>query len=225
MDARESRPADTESTSKQLDQYHPLDPVAAFHVHPTLDELRRSCPAFRTTNENYPPVTFFTRYEDVAAILRDYKSFRNMGTDVRAEDYERVPQEERIHIQLNPPEHTEVRRLLLAAVAPPVVKRVEPRIAQLGDEVVGRFKSKGRADLVSDWAATFPGLATAYVLGFPEEDGAQLHAWVTAQFADEVLQEHEATEGRTVSNEMGEWFDSYLRTQLELRRTGTITAD
>ena len=212
-------------TSQPLDQYHPLDPVAAFHVRPKLDELRASCPAFQTTNASFPPVTFFTRYEDVAAILRDYKTFRNMGTDVRAEDYEQIPPEQRIHIQLNPPEHTEVRRLLLAAVAPPVVKRVVPRIEQLGDEVVGRFKDKGRADLVAEWASTFPALATSFVLGFPETDGEKLHAWVQSQFADEVLQQHEAEYGKSAANEMGEWFDGYLREQLALRRDGTITDD
>src|SRR5262245_11344043 len=95
------------------DPYHPLDPVTAFDVQPKLHELRHSCPAFQTTNEHFPPVTFFTRYDDVTAIMRNYKTFRNMGTDVRAEDYEKIPPDQRIHIQLNPPEHTDVRRMLL----------------------------------------------------------------------------------------------------------------
>src|SRR5262249_29646641 len=154
-------------------------------------ELRHSCPAFRTTNEHYPPVTFFTRYTDVTAIMRNYKTFRNMGTDVRADDYEKIPPEQRIHIQLNPPEHTDVRRMLLTAIAPPIIRRVAARIEALGDRVVEQFKADGRADLVSDWAAVFPGLATSYVLGFPEEDGPRLQEWVQAQFADEVLQARE----------------------------------
>ncbi|MET0197831.1 MAG: cytochrome P450, partial [Rhodococcus fascians] len=139
--------------------------------------------------------------------------------------YEQIPPEQRTHIQLNPPEHTDVRRMLLAAVAPPVVKRVVPQIEQLGDEVLETFKHEGRAEMFKDWASPFPALATSYVLGFPKEDGPQLQEWVQASFADEVLKARETGSKGYGQERLGTWFDGYLREQLQLRRDGTITAD
>jgi len=178
-----------------LGQYHPLDPLGAFDLFSKLAHFRAARPAFRTANAKYRPGAFFTHYADVAKILLDLRNFKNIGTDVRLDDYERIPPDRRIHIQLNPPEHNDVRRLALSAVSPPTIKRVLPLVEKLGDEIVSRFKARGRAEMVAEWAGVFPGLATALAMGVSQEDGPQLPAWVLAQFADEVLKANARTGG------------------------------
>ncbi|MET0376704.1 MAG: cytochrome P450 [Rhizorhabdus sp.] len=213
------------TTPEGLESYHPLDPVGAFDLYPKLARFRRECPVFRTLRPDYPPVTFFTRYADIVTILRDPDAFQSMGTNVTLEDYEQIPVEERYHIELNGAEHAEVRRLLLSAVSPVAIKRVIPLIEALGKQIVDGFLASGQADMVADWAALMPGMATAFVMGFPMEDGPKIHQWVHAQLDDDALKQAEADKKQLRGNEMAPHFGDYLVEQIAMRRDGRITAE
>src|SRR5262249_49748090 len=141
-------------------------------------ELRATCPVSKPVYRQYPPVTLVTRYDDVAAILRDSETFANIGPAMRVEDAEAVPFEKRIHIELNGAAHTAVRRLLLAAIGPRPIRRAMPRLVSFGHEIVESFIDRGSADLAADWAARYPAAAIASVLGLPDEDADQIHRWI-----------------------------------------------
>ncbi|MET0859959.1 MAG: hypothetical protein ABW091_02910, partial [Microbacterium sp.] len=121
------------------EMYHPADPVAAVDPFPKLAELRETCPVSKPVYREYPPITLFTRYADAETVLRDYRTFASIGQALSKAQADAVPPEERTHIQLNPPVHTDVRRVLLAAVAPPVIRRALPRLESFGREIVDVF--------------------------------------------------------------------------------------
>lgn len=213
---------------KPFETYHPADPVTAIDPFPVLAELREHCPVMRPQYRGYPPITLFTRYADAEQILRNYRTFASIGVAMSKADADAIPPEKREHIQLNPPEHADVRRLLLAAVAPPVIRRAMPRLEAFGREIVDAFAPRGRADLVSEWAARYPAAAIASVLGLPDGDADMIHRWIDTTL-DAAVREAESNEGglgggATMAS-MDEWAGPYLTEQLRLRRDGDLVVD
>ena len=207
--------------------YHPADPVAAIDPFPALAELRATCPVSKPVYRQYPPVTLVTRYDDVAAILRDSETFANIGPAMRVEDAEAVPFEKRIHIELNGAAHTAVRRLLLAAIGPRPIRRAMPRLVSFGHEIVESFIDRGSADLVADWAARYPAAAIASVLGLPDEDADQIHRWIDSDLdaaAREADKESVAFGSSGTPTDMSEW-NAYLLEHVERRRIAEGDSD
>src|SRR5262249_42723113 len=97
---------------EDVNTYHPWDPGENLDPFPVLAELRKTCPVYKPRRGELPPVTLFTRYDDTEAILRDYRTFANIGAAMSTKEAEAVPIEKRMPVELNPPEHTDVRRLL-----------------------------------------------------------------------------------------------------------------
>ncbi len=211
--------------SDDVRNFHPVDPAAAVEPFAALAALRRECPVTRPTFGQYPPTTLFTQYADASAILRDYKTFASMGVAWSVEQAQAVAPEARVHIELNPPEHTDVRRLLLAAVAPPVIKRALPQLEAFATRIVAEFADRGRADLIVDWAARIPAISIAFVLGIPEADADMIHRWVDKRI-DEGVRAAEKTGAapRSASN-LDDWARTYLGEQLRLRRDAAEPVD
>ncbi len=206
--------------------FHPVDPDQARDPFDALMSLRQTCPISQPRFRDYPPTILFTRYDDIAEILRGWHSFGSIGIALNAREAEEVPLDKRIHIELNPPQHTDVRRLLLSAVAPPIITRVSPRLEALGHEVVSRFSGRGHADLVAEWAAQYPAIAIASVLGLPEHDAEMIHQWVDSRFTESALSESEASgSAPRTGTELDDWFMGYLHDQLEARRRGAADLD
>ncbi|MEV0355184.1 cytochrome P450 [Nocardia sp. NPDC050697] len=74
------------------------------------------------------------------------------------------------------------------AMVEPALEAVDPfglrRTCELlADRLIDGFCGRGEADLVAEYAEPLPVLALAWILGFPDEDGAQL-AWTMKTLAD-----------------------------------------
>jgi hypothetical protein len=62
--------------------FHPLNPADTADPFGKLAELRTSCPVSRPQMDAQPELTFFTRYDDVASVYRNYRAWGNMGVSV-----------------------------------------------------------------------------------------------------------------------------------------------
>jgi cytochrome P450 len=80
-------------------------------------------------------------------------------------------------LNLDPPDHTRLRKLVSKAFTPKVIERLRPRIQQLVDEVLDRVEPDGKLELVGDLAFPLPFAIISEMLGMPEADGAQLREW------------------------------------------------
>lgn len=74
------------------------------------------------------------------------------------------------------------------AMVEPALEAVDPFALRrtceaLSDRLIDQFCGRGEADLVAEYAEPLPVLALAWLLGFPDEDGAQL-AWTMKTLAD-----------------------------------------
>ena len=164
-----------------------LDP-ATYEQGPPLDALRRLREQQPVVWVDEPVVGadagpgfwLVLRHADVERVLRDPAVFSSWlgATQVRdAADLEWV---RRMMLNMDPPEHTRLRRLLSRSFTPRAVRAltasVEATAAGLVDRMVAGA-TEGRCDFAKDVAADLPLITLAEVLGVPVEDRWLLFDW------------------------------------------------
>jgi cytochrome P450 len=70
-----------------------------------------------------------------------------------------------------------LRRLANQAFTPQRVKDLEPRIAQVSQELVERIRVRGEADFIADFALPLPVIVIAELLGVPAADHDRFGVW------------------------------------------------
>jgi cytochrome P450 len=120
------------------------------------------------------------RHADVRTVLRTPNVFSSQrgATQIRdpgtAEDLRFV---RRMMLNLDPPEHSRLRRLLARAFTPRAVARLEERIRRWAYALVAAVAERGECDFAKDVAADLPLLTLAEVFGVPEQDRWLLFDW------------------------------------------------
>jgi cytochrome P450 len=117
----------------------------------------------------------------VTRVLKDPMTFSSSvgGTQIRdpatEEDLRYV---QRMMLNMDPPEHSRLRRMLGRSFTPRAIAALEGRIAEHARLIVDRMLSDpSECDFAKDVAADLPLLALADVLGVPTEDRWLLFDW------------------------------------------------
>ena len=117
----------------------------------------------------------------VSRVLKDPATFSSSlgGTQIRdpatGEDLRYV---QRMMLNMDPPEHSRLRRMLNRSFTPRAIAALEGRIAEHAELIVDRMLGgPADCDFAKDVAADLPLLALADVLGVPPEDRWLLFDW------------------------------------------------
>ena len=205
--------------------FNPFDPAFRADPYPIYDRLRTEDPV-HTSAFGF---TVLTRYEDVARALRGAEFARDIEAHVpvptdparqrRRERFQRRVVEGRAAktiLNLDPPDHTRLRRLVTLAFTPSAIERLRPRVQQLVDDVLDRAAERGSMELVDELAFPVPFQVISDMLDLPTDHIDEVRDWsqcLTASLeptADEaVLDASEAA-----AEQMGD----FLRDVIEHRR-------
>jgi cytochrome P450 len=121
------------------------------------------------------------RHADVEQVLRDPATFSSVlgGTQIRDPGGDTdLAFVRRMILNMDPPEHSRLRRLVSASFTPRAVAAITDRIAAHARGLVMRMLDGPReCDFAKDIAADLPLLALAEVLGVPAEDRMLLFDW------------------------------------------------
>ena len=151
--------------------FNPFDAEQAHNAWPLLAELRREAAVVEIADG----MAYVTRHAECRRLLRDTDGFSS------AQGFKApgviVPIEDRTLGELDPPNHTLVRRVMVTALTPKSVQAAEPYIASTAHSLLAALPETGRADLVPSFTAPLPNATTTHILGFPEGDASQLMAW------------------------------------------------
>jgi cytochrome P450 len=153
------------------------------------------------------------RFDDVQAVTTNPPVFSSDFTRI-------MPQVEEgakgSLISVDPPLHRKLRRLVSTAFTPKVVASLEPRIAQVTNDLLDELDDT-RFDLVEKLAYPLPVIVIAELLGLPASDRAQLKAW-----SDDLLsiQTGDFTDPDVLKEAMkkGEGLNAYLLEHITRRR-------
>jgi hypothetical protein len=172
--------------------FDPFDPGQAQRAWPLLKELRREGPVAPIADGMH----YVTRHAECREALRDTDAFSN-ATGMKAQGVE-VPFEDRILGELDPPQHSVVRRVMVTALTPKVVHAAEPFIRGTAEGLLDGVTVPGRADLVAAYSVPLPNRVTVHLLGFPAEDADTIATWAGELMVSEFP--------RTNRTERGEGF-------------------
>ncbi|EED35098.1 cytochrome p450 107b1 [Luminiphilus syltensis NOR5-1B] len=126
-------------------------------------------------------------YDDLAALARNTQTFSSsisedghgprhmgVGSDPVQDDVEEILSHAHPIVNAlftaDPPAHTRHRKLISKALSPRSVRRLEPEIRQITDDLIDKFIDKGKLDLLPDFAVPLPVTVIADILGVDRAD-------------------------------------------------------
>jgi cytochrome P450 len=145
-----------------------------------------------SSDEALPPITLpsgdtmraATRYADVRLVMSDPRFTRELH---RAADGPRMVRGNDISddrdslLNMDPPRHTRLRRIVAGAFSPRRIAGWRPRITEVTERLLGEMVTGGApADLVTDFAFPLPIRIICELLGVPHEDRDRFRAWTSA---------------------------------------------
>lgn len=203
--------------------FDPWDPAFLADPYPAYAELRARGRVhwFEPTNQWLVP-----HHADVSALLRDRRLGRTYQHRFTHEEFGRTappPEHEPFHtlndhgmLDLEPPDHTRIRRLVSKAFTPRTVERLKPYVRGLADELASALVAAGGGDLLKDVAEPLPVAVIAEMLGIPESDRAPLRPWSADICGMYELSPSEDTAAKAVRASAE--FSDYLRDLIAARR-------
>ena len=157
-----------------VNDFDHTDPRWTEDPFPIWEELRAHGPVVHTERflGCYLPVT----YEAVREIAHDTEHFssrRVVVRDIEPEQTAKAPP-----ITSDPPEHKPAKQVLLPPFTPDAMKKLEPRVRAICNELIDEFIADGQCDAAARYTKHIPVRAIAHMLGIPEEDGDLFIRWI-----------------------------------------------
>ena len=160
--------------------FNPFDPAFRANPYPYYDALRVHDPVHTTEFG----MVVLTRYEDVTTTLksadfsRDIEKYSTQASS-EARQARRDRQEERTKsiLNLDPPDHTRLRRIVSKSFTPSAMERLRPRIQQLVDNVLDSAQKVGSLELIDDLAFPVPFQVISELLDMPTDRADELREW------------------------------------------------
>ncbi|MGP3922273.1 cytochrome P450 family protein [Streptomyces sp. 8N616] len=166
--------------------------------YPAYAWLREHSPVHWTTLPSGVNAWLVTRYGDARQALADPRLSKNPARHRERSDNDEmtcrsaksahakgkvgIPGERSAELMthllnIDPPDHTRLRRLVSKAFTPRRVAEFAPRVQQLTDRLIDAFAERGEADLIHEFAFPLPIYAICDMLGVPAEDQDDFRDW------------------------------------------------
>lgn len=153
--------------------------------YPAYAWLREHSPVHRTTLPSGVEAWLVTRYADARQALADTRLSKNPAhhaESAHAKGKTGIPGERKAELMthllnIDPPDHTRLRRLVSKAFTPRRIAEFAPRVQELTDRLIDGFVEKGEADLIHEFAFPLPIYAICDLLGVPAEDQDDFRDW------------------------------------------------
>jgi cytochrome P450 len=171
--------------------------------HAAFKRLRETEPVARVEESDGRSFWAITKHADVIEVSRDYNRFtaaRGIRIEEMAEDELHA---RRTMMELDPPEHTRLRRLVQPGFTPRVVATYENAFRLLAGHVLDSVLDKGEFDFVTEVARELPIRLLCRLLGVPESDAGKLVAWgdqmisnADPEYTPVIIDKHDTEEYR-----------------------------
>ncbi|MBP0460800.1 cytochrome P450 family protein [Streptomyces montanisoli] len=153
--------------------------------YPTYAWLREHAPVRWTRLPSGVEAWLVTRYADARSALADTRLSKNPvhhAEPAHARGKTGIPGERGADLMthllnIDPPDHTRLRRLVSKAFTPRRVAEFAPRVRELADGLIDGFAADGSADLIHAFAFPLPIYAICDLLGVPREDQDDFRDW------------------------------------------------
>jgi cytochrome P450 len=193
--------------------FNPFDAEQAHNSWPLLADLRKESAVVDIGDG----IAYVTRHAECRRLLRDTDGFSS-AQGFKAPGVV-VPMEDRTLGELDPPNHTLVRRVMVTALTPKVVRAAEPYIEARAKALLDALPKQREADLVPTFTGPLPIASTVHVLGFLEEDAPKTMVWAKELIESGFPATHRNRDGVEGFAEGFPDFAGYIDDRIDERRT------
>ena len=163
--------------------FNPFDPDFPANPYPQYAALRSVAPVYPTPFGPW----LATRYDDVVRILRDPTlsvEARNAGVLPMSDEMVAAAGDRsrgsRAMLNLDPPDHDRLRRLVAKAFTPKTVEGLAPLCRRLVADALDAAAERGEMDVIADLAFPLPFTVISEMLGMPTDRRDDLRTWSAA---------------------------------------------
>jgi len=143
--------------------------------YPIYADLRDRCPVAHS--DRYGGVNVLTTFDDVAEAAHDTDRFTSRRIIISETPTDRrgiiLPP-----INLDPPDHSDPRRVMLPFFNPANTMRWEPVIREICTQRLDALDGRNECDIANDYAKHVPGDLTARMFGVPSSEADMFRAWI-----------------------------------------------
>ena len=158
----------------------PHEPYFRSDPYPWYEQLRQHDPVHRVDDHH----VVLTRYEDVSRTLRSDAFSRDIDanataplTPVMQRRRERRDTRTKSILNLDPPDHTRLRRLVTQAFTPRAIERLRSTTEQMVDDVIARGLARGSMEVIDELAFPVPFQVISALLDMPTDRAEELRDW------------------------------------------------
>jgi pimeloyl-[acyl-carrier protein] synthase len=184
--------------------YNPLSSRMHDDPYPSYAKLRKRDPIHWS---HLTKGWVFTRYDDIDAILRDWKRFSSADRPARDPDSP-LANEPLAMLFQDPPDHTRLRGIVSKAFTPKSIEALRPRIRAIVDELLDAVEDGAPVDIIDALAYPLPVIVIAEMLGVPAADRAEFKAWsnIVARTLEPTITAAEVHEAEEASVKLRDYF-------------------
>ncbi len=145
--------------------------------YPLYERLRATKPICAIKMPSGERAWLLTRYDDVAALLKDDRFAKDRSNALSREQMAKQPGIPRFFAPLmrgmldrDDPDHARLRKLASIAFTPRRVDMMEARVDDICAQLIGQLRHQRQFDLINDFALPFPMTVICELLGVPMQD-------------------------------------------------------
>ena len=151
--------------------------------YPVYHQMRNEAPVYWSDAWG---CWMLTRYQDITWTLQDYQTFTSLGRLTASMDlpeplWEKVEPLVRHYsqglINVDPPDHTRMRKLVHMAFTPRTIRKMQSYIQDIVERLIDEQIERGEMDVIWDFSYPLPITVIAEMMGIPLEDHAKFKAW------------------------------------------------
>ncbi len=183
-------------SDKREPDWDPISQDVSVDQRAAYDEMRERCPV---AYSEFMQWSLF-RHEDVTRVLHDHATFSNA-----------VSQHLSVPSGMDPPEHTQYRRVIDPYFSPQRMDAFEPTCREISVDLVRNALTSGEVELMADLALLFAVRVQCAFLGWPTNLREPLTRW--------TRKNHEATlaQDRPAMSQIALEFEGFIDDMLETR--------
>ncbi|MFE0250345.1 cytochrome P450 [Streptomyces sp. NPDC059010] len=166
------------------------------HPYDAYTRLRDTAPVHRIAGPDGSPAWLVTRYDDVREALADPRlsldkrhaapgTYRGLALP---------PALDANLLNMDPPDHTRIRRLVGRAFTPRRVDQLRAPVRRTADRLLDALGPHGTTDLIASYAAPLPITVICDLLGVPDEHRRDFREWTDTLVAPDPARPQAAKE-------------------------------
>ena len=181
----------TLDTGRSAPVFDPYSHAMHDDPYPSYARLRAEDPVHYNSEHGF---WLFTKWDDCHAAFRDFKTYSSINGPALEAD-QSADAGYPMFINMNPPNHTRIRKLLSGLMVPQRIKSLEDYTRKKAIALLEPMLASGEMDVIKDFSAILPMDVISTMIHVPESEQADVRTW-----ADDLIYREDGQFGLTDRN-------------------------